>query len=93
MGEVVVPGRGDPVRDGVVVLDGATIAYAGPALTAPDTPGATVTRAAAVLPGLWDCHTHLVGLRALDLGGYPWNRSRCGPRGPPLTCARRWTPG
>jgi len=63
----LIPGRGEPVRDGVVVLDGAAIAYAGAAAGAPETPGAAVTRAAAVLPGLWDCHGHFFGIRTLDI--------------------------
>lgn len=33
--ELLIPGRGEPVRDAVVVLDGATIGYAGPAAGAP----------------------------------------------------------
>jgi imidazolonepropionase-like amidohydrolase len=65
--ELLVPGRGEPVRDGVVVLDGPVIGYAGPAAGAPATPGATVTRAATVMPGLWDCHGHFLGQRVLDV--------------------------
>lgn len=65
--EVLIPGDGEPVRDGVVVLEGTVITYAGPAGGAPETPGANLTRAAAVLPGLWDCHTHLMGTRKLDM--------------------------
>ena len=29
--DLLIPGRGDPVPDGVVVLDGGRISYAGPA--------------------------------------------------------------
>jgi imidazolonepropionase-like amidohydrolase len=65
--ELLIPGRGEPVQDGVVVLDGSRIGYAGPAVSAPRTPGATVTRAAAVMPGLWDCHGHFFGARTFDL--------------------------
>lgn len=64
--ELLIPGRGEPVSDGVVVLDGPRIGYAGPAAGAPATPGATVTTAAVVMPGLWDCHGHLIGTRTLD---------------------------
>jgi imidazolonepropionase-like amidohydrolase len=69
--ELLIPGRGTPVRDGVVVLDGATISYAGPATEAPATPGAATHHAAAVMPGLWDCHGHFMGLRRLDLERLP----------------------
>ena len=64
--ELLIPGRGEPVRDGVVVLDGARIGYAGPAATAP-APGAAVCAAAAVMPGMWDCHGHFFGTRTFDL--------------------------
>ena len=42
--ELLIPGSGHPVRDGVVLLDGAAIGYAGPASGAPDTPGAAILR-------------------------------------------------
>jgi imidazolonepropionase-like amidohydrolase len=69
--DLLIPGRGEPVSDGVVVLDGDRIGYAGPAAGAPQTPRATRHRAAAVLPGLWDCHGHFLGMRTLDLGRLP----------------------
>ena len=52
--ELLIPGRGEPIRGGVVVLDGPRIGYAGRAGTAPPTPDAPVLRAAAVMPGMWD---------------------------------------
>jgi imidazolonepropionase-like amidohydrolase len=69
--ELLIPGRGAPVRDGVVVLDGAAISYAGPAGEAPETPGAAVHRAAAVMPGMWDCHGHFMGGLSLNLERQP----------------------
>lgn len=65
--EVLVPGRGDPVQDGCVILDDGRIAYAGPSSTAPATPAAEVTYVPAVMPGLWDCHTHFMGVITPDL--------------------------
>jgi imidazolonepropionase-like amidohydrolase len=69
--ELLIPGRGEPVRSGVVVLDGPRIGYAGPAATAPPTPGVPVSRAVAVMPGMWDCHGHFLGTRTFDLGHLP----------------------
>ena len=69
--ELLIPGRGGPVSDGVVVLDGARIGYAGPAGVAPATPGTPVTRVATVMPGMWECHGHLLGTRTFDLGQLP----------------------
>src|SRR6476620_954573 len=67
----LIPGHGGPVSDGVVVLDGSSIGYAGPAGQAPPTPGAVVTRVTAVMPGMWECHGHLLGTRTFDLGQLP----------------------
>jgi len=64
--DLLIPGRGEPIRDAVVVVDDATISYAGPAPTAPATPDATAVRAPAVMPGLWECHGHFIGTRSLD---------------------------
>src|ERR1700748_252651 len=64
--DLLIPGRGDPIRDGVVLLDGAKISYAGPAGAAPEMGGPTpVTR------GRWDCHGHLMGTRSFDLAKLP----------------------
>lgn len=68
---LLIPGCGEPVRHGVVVTDGAAITYAGPAATAPATPGAEVVPAPVVMPGLWECHGHFIGTRTLDLARLP----------------------
>ena len=68
---LLIPGRGEPVRDATVLIDGGRISYAGPAASAPATPGAAARSAATVLPGLWDCHGHFMGSRALDLARLP----------------------
>jgi imidazolonepropionase-like amidohydrolase len=65
--DLLIPGDAEPAENGVVVLDGQVISYAGPAAAAPDTPDAIVHHATAVLPGLWDCHGHLTGSRTFDL--------------------------
>jgi imidazolonepropionase-like amidohydrolase len=68
---LLIPGDGAPVTDAVLVSDGSVISYAGPALGAPATPAASVTLATAVMPGLWDCHGHFMGIRSLDLARMP----------------------
>jgi imidazolonepropionase-like amidohydrolase len=58
----LLPGRGDVVDDAVVVLDGRrSPTPARPAM--PRDPRRRGGDADTVMPGLWDCHTHLVGLR------------------------------
>jgi imidazolonepropionase-like amidohydrolase len=65
--DLLVPGRGDPVAPGTVVLDGRTIGYAGPSAEAPPTPEATVSHVVTALPGLWECHGHFIGERTPDV--------------------------
>jgi imidazolonepropionase-like amidohydrolase len=77
----LIPGRGQPVPDGVVVADGDTITYAGPASEAPATGDAETVRAHTVMPGMWDCHTHL-------MGGYTNDLSRLPMEPAPLRAAR-----
>ena len=60
--ELLIPGHGGPIRDGVVVLDGSRIGYAGPAgARLRPLRGAAVTRVATVMPGMWECHGHFLG--------------------------------
>ena len=69
--DLLIPGTGSPVRDGVVLVDSGRISYAGPASAAPDTPGAAIHRAAIAMPGLWDCHGHFMGNLTLDISKTP----------------------
>ncbi len=66
--EVMIPGRGEPVEQATVCIDGPTITYAGPTAGAParDT-DESVTEVHTTMPGLWDCHVHFVGLPSVDL--------------------------
>ncbi|HYV08733.1 MAG TPA: amidohydrolase family protein [Thermoplasmata archaeon] len=66
--DVLIPGRGEPIRNGCVVIDGPTIAYAGPIEGAPKVPAdARVERVPAIMPGMWDCHGHLMGIRSANV--------------------------
>ncbi len=65
--DLLIPGRGDPIQAGTVILDGPTIAYAGPSSGAPATPDADTVEVPVVLPGLWECHAHFVGLDTPDV--------------------------
>jgi imidazolonepropionase-like amidohydrolase len=66
----LVPGRGEPVADGVVVIEDDRITYAGTAADAPDTPRATTTTCDTVMPGMWDAHAHLIGMHDLRLADW-----------------------
>lgn len=62
---VLVPGRGDPISDGSVVLEGARIAYVGPTADAPS--AGEVVEVPTVMPGIWECHAHFTGMPIPDL--------------------------
>lgn len=65
--ELLIPGRGDPVPHGCLVMDGRTIAYAGTSAEAPEMPGTETHRVPVVMPGMWDCHSHFFGTAGPDL--------------------------
>jgi imidazolonepropionase-like amidohydrolase len=64
----LIPGRGEVLDDAVVVLDGDTIAYAGPKTDAPapDEDTRTITTET-VMPGLWECHGHFIGTYSANI--------------------------
>lgn len=66
--DVLIPGRGEPVLNGCVVVEGNAIAFAGPIENAPKASTSDETvHVPAVMPGLWDCHAHLMGLRTASV--------------------------
>src|SRR4051812_47217776 len=68
--ELLIPGRGEPQRDASVVADGRAITYVGPTADAPGVDASTDehVRVPYLMPGLWDCHGHFMGMRATDGG-------------------------
>lgn len=61
--DVLIPGRGDPIDGGTVLMADGEISFAGATSDAPATgEGETLVEVPVVLPGLWDCHTHFVGM-------------------------------
>lgn len=71
LADLLIPGRGDPVRDGCLIIEGTQITYAGEAAAAgslrKDIPE---TRVPIVMPGMWDCHVHMLGLQKLDVADF-----------------------
>ncbi len=64
--DLLIPGRGEPVENGSVVLDGPTITYTGSTASAPSADGDPV-EVPVVLPGLWETHAHFLGTQTADL--------------------------
>jgi imidazolonepropionase-like amidohydrolase len=66
--ETLIPGRGEPVERGTVVFEAGEIVYAGPSSGAPSrSSDDSVEEVPVVLPGLWDCHTHFIGMHQPNL--------------------------
>ena len=66
--DVLIPGRGEPVLGGTVVMEHGAIAFAGSTDAAPAAGSDDdVVEAPVVMPGLWDCHTHFVGMSLSSL--------------------------
>lgn len=66
--DLLIPGLGEPIERGSVLVEDGRIVYSGPSAAAPGS--ANVARAfevPVVMPGLWDCHGHFLGVRRLDL--------------------------
>jgi imidazolonepropionase-like amidohydrolase len=68
--EMLIYGRGEPVTPGTVIIEGSKISYAGPAADAPAADGAELIAVPAVMPGMWDCHAHFLGIRHGAIGTY-----------------------
>ncbi|HUG08355.1 MAG TPA: amidohydrolase family protein [Acidimicrobiia bacterium] len=63
----LIPGRGAVVDNGVVVMEESLIAFAGSASDAPDTPDAEVVTTDTVMPGMWECHGHFLGIYSANV--------------------------
>jgi imidazolonepropionase-like amidohydrolase len=55
------------VSDGVVVIEESTISFAGATADAPDTPNAEVVKTDTVMPGMWECHGHFIGIYTANI--------------------------
>lgn len=56
----LIPGRGEPIAGASVVLEDGKISYVGPTDGAPV--ANTTIKTPTVMPGLWECHGHFLGL-------------------------------
>ncbi|PSN72203.1 hypothetical protein BS50DRAFT_569748 [Corynespora cassiicola Philippines] len=71
---LLIPGRGEPIKDAAVVLSNKDkkIAFVGSRASLPDTyVGCRRYTVPTVLPGLWDCHVHLMGVTSFNLSEIP----------------------
>ena len=67
---LLIPGRGKPMLNGAVIIDGVSILWTGPLAEMPPAyKSASFIHVPVLLPGLWDAHTHYLAGHVLgDLG-------------------------
>src|SRR2546427_1078128 len=66
--DLLIPGRGEPIKNGCVVFDRGTIAFAGSIEDAPKAAkGAPTVSVPILMPGMWDVHGHFMGIRTPDI--------------------------
>ncbi|KIW19896.1 hypothetical protein PV08_00471 [Exophiala spinifera] len=63
--DILIPGRGDPIKNGAVVWQGKTILYAGAQSSLPGQYSQLQAETFPILmPGMWDSHIHFLGATA-----------------------------
>ena len=65
--DMIIIGNGDSLKNGTIVFEENKIIYAGESEHAPKDSTAKVLNAPVVMPGMWECHGHLYGLRELNV--------------------------
>ncbi|RVX72361.1 hypothetical protein B0A52_04566 [Exophiala mesophila] len=69
---LLIPGRGDPINDAILVYSSGKIDYAGPLSKLPkslEVPKDRTIEVPVLLPGLWDCHVHFIGHLEQSMAG------------------------
>jgi imidazolonepropionase-like amidohydrolase len=67
---LLIPGRGEPIKDAAVVIHEDKIDWVGPQSKLPVKYSAIpFARVSYLMPGLWDCHVHYFGVGESDEGG------------------------
>ncbi|CRG90925.1 hypothetical protein PISL3812_07971 [Talaromyces islandicus] len=68
---ILIPGRGEPLKDGALVINGSKIAWVGHQTSIPAQYTHVQFKTVPVLmPGLWDCHMHYTGAGPGDNATY-----------------------
>jgi imidazolonepropionase-like amidohydrolase len=68
---LLIPGRGEPIKDGAVIIEDGKIAWVGSQASLPTKyRHYSFTEVPVVMPGMWDCHTHFMGVNENGAGGY-----------------------
>lgn len=67
---ILIPGRGEPIPNGVLAIKGGTIDWVGAHTDIPAKyKGIKPRHVPVLMPGLWDCHVHFMGLDLIGAVG------------------------
>ena len=65
---LLIPGRGDPISNGSLVISGSKISFSGSTDSLPDEyTHLSPTEVPVLMPGMWDCHVHFAGTTQFTL--------------------------
>lgn len=79
--KLLIPGRGSVLHDAAVIIDGPKIAWVGAQERLPSEYKAlTFVSVPVVMPGLWDCHVHMMGDGMTDTSILELNPTLAGAR-------------
>lgn len=67
--EILIVGNGEHFKNGSVVYENNKITYAGETEHAPQAENTIQTKT--IMPGMWDCHTHFMGVTTPSLDVFP----------------------
>lgn len=65
--DLLIPGRGEPLRDATVLVEDGRITFAGARTELPDGSPEAGTILPVIMPGMWECHGHLIGMTDANL--------------------------
>ena len=71
--DLLIPGRGEPVRDASLVTSGRKIAFVGPRAILPqefENIGSSHLHVPVLMPGMFDCHAHFWGAQRYSVASF-----------------------
>jgi imidazolonepropionase-like amidohydrolase len=63
----LIPGRGQPIDNGLVILEDGRINFAGAAADGLPADGSATITTDTVMPGMWECHGHFIGTYSANI--------------------------
>ena len=63
----LIPGRGQPVDNALLILEDGVISFAGAAADGPPPEGNGTITTDTVMPGMWECHGHFIGTYSANI--------------------------